>query len=164
MNLFYAVLVSASMFATSAIATEKAGGEGAVDIAERYLAAYSTFDTEKMAPLLSDDMVFTDPTKPPEMNDGQVFTHVGKKAVLTALGGYASLYEEFSLDYKIDRRYESNGAVVFVGDVTYNILTDAGQTLTGTAPIVTVVKVNNGKIARHTDYYDYAGNVIETKN
>ena len=86
-------------------------------------------------------MIFTDPTKPPELNEGKSFTHNGKQAILSALGGYAKLYEEFYLDYKIERRFESNGVVVFIGDITYNILTEDGQSLTGTAPIVTTVTV-----------------------
>ena len=49
MNLLQAMLVSALMLATSALAAEKVEGDGAVDIAERYLEAYSAFDTEKMA-------------------------------------------------------------------------------------------------------------------
>lgn len=134
-----------------------------VEAAQKYLAAYSAFDMEKMAPLISDEMVFTDPTKPPETNNGAPFVYTGKDAVLAALGGYAKLYKEFSLDYDIQRYFESNGAVIFVGDITYNILTDDQQTLTGTAPIVTIITVNDGKIVEHRDYYDYAGNAVNAE-
>ncbi len=156
------MLTTAGAFAlalfTCSIAIADDERDTATAVAERYLNAYAAFDTNKMAPLLSDDMVFIDPTKPPAQNDGQVFTHVGKEAVLAALGGYADLYKEFWLDYKIDRQYESNNVVVFIGDITFNILTEDSESLSGTAPIVTVVTVRDGKVSRHLDLYDYAGN------
>ena len=154
-----ALIVIAVMFCSIATASASSASS-IVDAAQKYLAAYSTFDMEKMAPLISDDMVFTDPTKPPETNGGEPFVYTGKEAVLAALGGYAKLYKEFSLDYDIQRYFESNGAVIFVGDITYNILTDDQQTLTGTAPIVTIITVKDGKIVEHRDYYDYAGNAV----
>lgn len=153
-------LIAAAAVFYSIAAASASPTPSIVEAAQKYLAAYSAFDMEKMAPLISDDMVFTDPTKPLETNGGEPFIHSGKDAVLGALGGYAKLYKEFSLDYDIRRYFESNGAVIFEGDITYNILTDDQQTLTGTAPIVTIITVKDGKIVEHRDYYDYAGNAV----
>lgn len=131
-----------------------------VRIAEEYLAAYSTFDTSLIAPHISDDMVFYDPTSSNENADDGPFVFEGKEAVLKGLGDYASQYKTFTVDYDVERRYESEGVVVFVAMLTWNVLTANDETATGSAPIVTAVTVKDGKVVKHTDYYDYKGNVV----
>ena len=109
-------------------------------------------------PADSVDMVFADPTSTEQNADGGAFMFDGKDAVLKGLGDYAAQYKSFSVDYDIERRYESNGVVVFVAELTYNLVTNDDQTFSGAAPIVTAITVKDGKVVKHLDLYDYAGN------
>ncbi|WP_428409364.1 nuclear transport factor 2 family protein [Hyphococcus sp.] len=153
------IIACAGLFLIAAHAhAEELNSADAVSLAEDYLAAYSTFDVEKMAPFLSDDMVFADPTSTEESADGGAFMFNGKEAVLKGLGDYAAQYQSFSVNYDVERQYESNGVVVFVAQLTYNLVTKDDKTFTGAAPIVTAVTVKDGKVVKHLDLYDYAGN------
>ena len=147
-----------SLFASAASA-QQATSQETITIAENYLAAYSTFKPEKMAPFLAEDMVFSDPTSTDQTADGGAFMFNGKDAVLKGLGDYAAQYKAFSVNYDIERQYESNGVVVFVAQLTYNLVTNDDKTFTGAAPIVTAITVENGKVVKHLDLYDYKGNV-----
>ncbi|GJL93517.1 nuclear transport factor 2 family protein [Hyphococcus sp.] len=150
-----------ALITTPLAAAEPAASEAAIKIAEDYLAAYSTFKVENMAPFMADDMVFTDPTSTNQGADGGSFIYEGKAAVMKGLGDYAAQYKDFYLNYDLERRYESNGVVVFVAQLTYTVISPSDQTFTGTAPIVTAITVKDGKVVRHEDLYDYAGNVKE---
>ena len=84
----------------------------------------------------------------------------GKKAVLKGLGDYASQYKSFTVDYDVERRYESEGVVVFVAILNWNLVTADDTTANGSAPMVTAITVKDGKVVKHTDYYDYKGNAV----
>ena len=110
---------------------------------------------------MADEMVFTDPTSTDQNADGGSFMFVGKAAVMKGLGDYAAQYKDFNVSYDVERRYESNGVVTFVAQLSYTVVTKDDQTFTGTAPIVTAITVKDGKVVRHLDLYDYAGNAVE---
>lgn len=148
---------AAAAFFAFALA-EDSSQESIVDLASNYLAAYSTFDVNKMAPFFAENAVFTDPTSNNQIPGVEEFTFDGKEAILKGLGDYASGYNSFSVHYDVKRRYESSGNVVFIADLTYKGETKKGDAFSGGAPIVTVIKVKDGKIVRHTDYFDYVGN------
>lgn len=148
--------IAASLF-TSAFAGETPKTD-AVDVATDYLAAYSTFDVAKMAPFYADDAAFNDPTSHGQIPGQAEFTFEGKDAILKGLGTYAAGYNAFSVHYDIRRRFVSAGNVVFIADLTYEGETKSGEKFSGGAPIVTVIKVTDGKVSRHTDYFDYEGN------
>lgn len=133
----------------------------AVEIAKEYLSAYSTFDVKIIEPFLADDAVFEDPTSVGQTPLENGFFFEGKQAILDGLGGYAAQFAEFSLRYDYERIYESAGNVVVVAQMNYLSTTKDGTTYKGAAPIVTVVKVEDGKVVRHSDYYDYRGNVVD---
>ena len=153
------LLAAALLLITQAHAQEAETSE-TVRIAEEYLAAYSTFDTSLIAQHIGDDMVFYDPTSSNENADSGPFIFEGKEAVLKGLGDYASQYKSFTVNYDVERRYESEGVVVFVAMLTWNVLTATDATATGSAPIVTAITVKGGKVVKHTDYYDYKGNAV----
>ncbi len=138
---------------------ESSASDAIVSVAEDYLAAYSTFEPEKMAPFLGDDMVFTDPTSTNQNAAGGAFIFDGKDAVLKGLGDYAAQFKSFTVDYDVERQYESNGVVIFVAQLTYDLMTNEDKHFTGSAPIVTAITVKDGKVVKHLDLYDYAGNV-----
>lgn len=151
---------AAAMLLISPAYAEDAEPSATVSIAEDYLAAYSTFDTAAMAPFLADEMVFYDPTSANQSADSGPFMFEGKDAVLKGLGDYAGQYQSFSVDYDIERQYESEGVVVFIAMLSWTVISPDGETATGSAPIVTAVTVKDGKVIKHTDYYDYKGNAI----
>jgi len=153
------LLAAALLIITQAHAQETETSE-TIRIAEDYLAAYSSFDMAAVAPFLSADMVFHDPTSSNENADNGPFFFEGKEAVLRGLGDYASQFKSFSVEYDIERRYESEGVVVFVAVLRWNVLTANDAKATGAAPIVTAVTVKDGKVVKHTDYYDYKGNAV----
>ena len=132
-----------------------------VSVAEHYLDAYSTYDVAGMAPYLADDMVFIDPTSTNQNAEGGPFDFEGKAAVLKGLGDYAAQYKSFKLDYDVERRFESNGVVVFVADVSYVAVARDDNTYTGSVPVVTAITVRDGKVVKHLDLYDYKGNAVD---
>ncbi|MEO1240712.1 MAG: nuclear transport factor 2 family protein [Pseudomonadota bacterium] len=152
--------LAAAMLLMSPAFAEDAEPSATVSIAEDYLAAYSTFDTSVMAPFLSEDMVFYDPTSTNQSADGGPFMFEGKDAVLKGLGDYAGQYKSLSVDYDVERQYESEGVVVFVATLTWTIVSPGGESASGSAPIVTAVTVKDGKVTKHTDYYDYKDNAV----
>ncbi|MCB2112875.1 MAG: nuclear transport factor 2 family protein [Parvularculaceae bacterium] len=159
MKLIFNTMAVATAFFAVAHAQNDAQSS-VVDTASNYLAAYSTFDVAKMAPFYADDAVFTDPTSNDQIPGFEEFTFDGKDAILRGLGDYAAGYKSFSVHYDVKRRYESADNVVFIADLTYKGETKKGEPFAGGAPIVTVIKVKDGKVVRHTDYFDYRGNAV----
>lgn len=149
-----------SLCAGAAFAGEVSSDE-IIAVAENYLSAYSTFKVANMEPFMGEEMVFTDPTSINQDASGGAFSYRGKAAVMKGLGDYAAQYKEFYLDYDVTRRYESNGVVVFIGDLTYTLVNKDDQTFTGGAPIVTAITVKDGKVVGHLDLYDYQGNTVD---
>lgn len=156
------VFTTAAAFAAlfAAAHAEESAPSGSVKIATEYLAAYSTFDVARMAPFYADNAVFTDPTSHGQVPGFEEFTFNGKAAIIKGLGDYAATYQSFSVRYDVKRRYESAGNVVFVADLAYQGETKKGEAFSGGAPIVTIVKVKDGKVVRHTDYFDYQSNAV----
>lgn len=134
-----------------------------VALAREYIEAYSTFDTANFGSYYTDDAVFTDPTSTDQDANGNPFVYKGKEAIIKALSDYAAKYGRFTLNYDVERLYESNGVVVFVAILGWDLETKDGRTANGSAPMVTAVTVKDRKIAAHTDYYDYQGNAVNLK-
>ena len=155
MRLHGAIIAAAFAAATPVRAQDDAA------IAEKYIAAYSTFDVSKMAPYYAEDAVFYDPTSAGQVPGHEAFIFEGKDAILKNLGAYAAGYKSFSVRYDLERRYESAGVVVFVADLVYQGETKDGQKFSGANPIVTVIEIKDGKVARHSDFFDYKGNAVD---
>jgi len=143
---------------TISAAENHAASESPVALAKEYLAAYSTFDVTIMEPFLAEEMVFNDPTSTNQNANGEPFFFEGKQAVLKGLGDIAVMYASFTLDYNIERQYESHGVVVFIAQLTYMGETKNGDKFEGGAPIVTAITIKDGKVVRHMDYFDYKKN------
>jgi len=156
--------IAAFSFLAISTAQDNDESEARIALAKEYLAAYSTFDVTIMEPFLSEDMVFHDPTSSNQNAGGTSFFYEGKQAVMKGLGDYAAQFASFTLDYKIERQYESNGVVVFIAQISYMGESKAGDKFAGSAPIVTAITVKDGKVVRHTDYFDYKANAEDFSN
>lgn len=161
MKIHSAFIAAMLTIATPAHAADDAASAETIRIADDYLAAYSSFDVTKMAPFYADDAVFYDPTSVGQVPGEGPFIFEGKDAILKNLGDYAAGYKSFSVAYDLERRYESAGVVVYVADLSYKGETKAGEAFTGANPIVTVIEVRNGKVARHSDFFDYKSNAVD---
>ncbi len=149
--------IAAFSFSTISAAEDLNESTARIALAKDYIAAYSTFDVTKMEPFYSDDAMFHDPTTSPPGTDGALLL-TGKAAILKGLGDYAASFNRFSVEYKIERQYESNGVVVFIAQLSYMGESKDGDKFAGSAPIVTAITVKDGKVVRHTDYFDYKEN------
>lgn len=158
---FFAAILAA---ATPAFAADDAASAETIRIADDYLAVYSSFDVTKLAPFYADDAVFYDPTSVGQVPGEGPFIFEGKEAILKNLGAYAAGYRSFSVAYDLERRYESAGVVVYVANLSYKGETKDGQAFTGANPIVTVIEVKNGKVARHSDFFDYKSNSVDYRS
>ncbi len=160
MRYIIAVVAVLSAFTSMAVASDDENDPSAITtaLASRYLDAYSTYDMSKIEPFLAEDAVFFDPTSSTQNADGGPFMFDGKDAILNGLGDYAAQYKSFTLDYDIERQYESQGHVVFVATLIWTVVDREDQIFSGAAPIVTVISIQDSKVVRHTDYYDYKDN------
>lgn len=156
------IAAAAAIVAVNANAVaEEANGPGIIETAEAYLAAYCTLDIDEMAPFYAEDAIFNDPTSKAVFQNGENFEFKGKAAILKGLGDYAARYQDFSLHYDMERRFESSGYVVFVARLSYEGHGKNGEAFSGGSPIITVIEVRDGKVASHTDYYDYRENAVD---
>ncbi|MEZ5892217.1 MAG: hypothetical protein R3C58_03610 [Parvularculaceae bacterium] len=121
---------------TSAAAEEMTSDQ-IVSVAEGYLAAYSTFcqGRKRWRSFMSDDMVFIDPTLDqsgcvrrnfflPRKSGGD------ERARRLSAAQYKRLSHRLR---RVKRCYESNGVVVFIGDLTYTLVSKKDETFTGEA-------------------------------
>lgn len=134
----------------------QSGDAATVQIARDYLEAYQELDTERLATMYADDVVFYDPTSFELEGMGAPFLWVGRDEVLARLGDWRRSVA--AIPYEIERVYEAAGRVVFVGAVLPAMRTSGGLA-TYRYSIVTIVSVRGGKIVEHRDYTNYAGGV-----
>ena len=132
-----------------------AGGDAdVIATAKKYLDVYQRLEIDALEGMYLADAKFVDPTSentpvlPP-------FVHEGRDNILAAFREVVASYD--SLRYEIEREYESSGYVVFTGNMVATVRRPDGTRQSFGAPIVTIVKVQDGKIAEHRDYYDYSG-------
>lgn len=143
-----------ALFATGALAQPAPGAE---HIAREYMAAYSAVDWDTMEGFLAGNAVFDDPTALGEDIGVDGLHHEGREAMMTALRAFADTYHPIELGFVWDTVFESNGRVVFMGEVNALYPTETeGQTFRWHAPQVTVITVRDGQVIQHQDYANYA--------
>lgn len=123
-----------------------------IKIAKDYLAAYSVFDFEKMRAHYSDDVLFTDPTSLVYGKDNATVDLKGKDVVLNALQKVVGQGGGGTLTFMPNHVFEAGGHVVFQGRLSFEW---AGGKVKGEAPITTIIRIQNGQVVEHRDYFDY---------
>jgi ketosteroid isomerase-like protein len=142
--------LSALLFCSLAVVQAAAASEMSAPerLARDYLAAYSAVDTAAMERFLAPGAVFADQTARPA--DGGPIVLNGRDTFLKQFRTYGLT----RLAYELASVFESNGRVVFIGRVNA-FYPRAGGKLRFSSRIVTVITVENGKVARHEDFADY---------
>jgi ketosteroid isomerase-like protein len=123
----------------------------ASDVAQRYLAAYSEFDIDRMADFYAEDAVFIDPTTE---YWGEMFVAEGRQAIVDKLKGFVGGFDEFSVTYHPEVRFDTAGYHIVSGMMKTRQVKD-GDITTSCAPVVTIVSIKGGKVTEHRDYFDY---------
>lgn len=122
-------------------------------IADQYLAAYTGGDVRSQHVLMSEEVVFQDPTAqvfgPPS---GQLF--LGKGSLLSRREQIYQNIGDFSLD--VASSFYANHHAVYMGHVEY--------TANGShyrQPAVVVIEVRDQLVTRHWDFVDYSVGAVE---
>ena len=149
-----ALLVAASPAA--ALAQDMTDAER---VARDYMTHYSAIDVDAMARFWSDDIEFHDPTALGPGVEGEDGHHMqGRDEAYAMLSEFVENNNPIELGFRWDTVFESNGRVVFMGEVNalYPTPTE-GQVFRWRSPQVTVITVRDGEIIRQVDYADYDG-------
>jgi len=157
-----AFLLLASLTAAHAEGPRPNGNAAVIAQAKAYLDAYASLDTAALERLYADDAVFNDPTSAGVPGIGGPFVWRGRTEILAHLREWARTTK--SLNYDVERLYESSSHVVFVGAVNPLVKTAKGD-VQYRYPIVTIITVANGRVSEHRDYTNYtAGHVVPSAN
>lgn len=154
-----ALVLCVLMFATvggAAAQTPTSGNAETIAVARAYMDAYQALDLHRLEAFYAEDVAFNDPTSVQAPGVGGPFIWRGRAEVLAGIRDWKSYVH--SLNYNVEHIYEASGQVVFVGDVNPLVSTANGPAQYR-YHIVTIVTVEDGQVAEHRDYTDYAGAV-----
>lgn len=156
-TLIFALLaVIGSALSSRALAQDAPAITEAERVARDYMQHYSAVDIAQMQTFWAPDVVFEDPTAmgPDIGPDGLRFDN--GEAAAAMLQEFVDQNNPIELGFVWDTVFESNGRVVFMGEVNalYPTQTE-GQVFRWRAPQVTVITVRDGRVVRQVDYADY---------
>lgn len=126
-------------------------------IARQYMVHYSAVDLDAMESLWAEDVEFFDATAMgPDIGPDGLSMHSGAEA-REMLSDFIETNQPIELGFIWDTIFESNGRVIFMGEVNalYPTQTE-GQVFRWRAEQVTVITVRDGKIIRQRDFANYA--------
>lgn len=153
------VALSTAGFVSSALNAAPTS-ENPIELADAYIEAYSAANFENLADFYADDAVFTDPTSLLFGRRNALYDIQGKDNVIAALKAYVAQYGEGHIRYDVKQKFEGGGYVVYQAILHY----DWGKgKLKGSAPISTIVHIEDGKVQEHRDYFDYRGAMKQQK-
>ena len=120
-------------------------------VAEAYFAAYIGRNWDELEPLLAEDASFQDPTA----------THVfggvasdGRAAMMERFRqGYAGISH---MEFATTRRIISGDVAIYEGGLDWGLDLGDGTLVASITPMVIILTVRDGKVAKHRDYVDYA--------
>lgn len=156
--LLIAFALAAAPVATTAAqeepSTQRSQSE-AERIARAYMDAYSAADWNAMAPFMAEDILFTDHTNPDPDFEHELR---GRDALLTTLHAFSAQYGVAELGFEWAHVFESNGIVVFSGFVnSLGAPPEQEAAYRWRAEQVTVIRIVDGRVARHDDFANYNG-------
>lgn len=158
-TLIFALLaVIGSALSSRALAQDAPDMTEAERIARDYMQHYSAVDIAQMQTFWAPDMVFEDPTAMGQDIGPDGLRFDNGEAAAAMLREFVDQNNPIELGFVWDTVFESNGRVVFMGEVNalYPTPTE-GQVFRWRAPQVTVITVRDGRIIRQVDYADYDG-------
>ena len=126
-------------------------------IAREYMVQYSALDLDAMESFWAEDVEFFDATAiDSEAGPDGLSMHSAAEA-REMLSTFIETNQPIELGFVWDTIFESNGRVVFIGEVNalYPTQTE-GQVFRWRAEQVTVITVRDGKIIRQRDFANYA--------
>ncbi len=123
-------------------------------IADNYMAAYQELDLGRIAPLLSDDARFVDPTSFDMPGFAAPFDFQGRDAILAGIEGFKTNYGLVRVPYAVSHRIAGMHDVAYIGEVQSEVNTAQGV-IRYAYPIITIIKVRDGLVVEHRDYVDY---------
>ena len=129
----------------------QASHPSAIEIADAYLEAYQAYDLDRLNEFYAPDAAFIDPTS---LDMSNPFNWTGKDEIVGHLRQYLENVSSATFYYDIQRKYESSGRVVYNAVGSFTVKTPQME-ISGSAPIVTIITVNDGKVIEHRDYVDY---------
>ena len=126
--------------------------------ARQYMAAYSAVDWDAMESLMDENIHFSDPTAMgPKIEGPDGLQLSSRSETMEMLRNFGSTSGVIELGFTWDSVFESNGRVVFMGQVNALYPTqEEGQLFRWQASQVTVVTLRNGRVTKHVDFADYA--------
>jgi len=138
--------------------TGEEGASGSIDrVAKSYLDAYTSSDEEALRHLLADDAEMLDVTAPAHF--ASAMRKKGREAIISYLNDYLKPVFEFPIRYDTHRSFFSESHAVFEANLIFYAKGPAlGMEVKRPffrIPIVTVLKIENGKVTEHIDFTDY---------
>lgn len=154
MDLITITSLSAAIIAQDAQPAEQSDAER---IARDYMAAYSQMDLDRMESFLAEEAVFEDRTALGDMAGPDGHRYDSRAEAMAMLRDFNNQYSPIELGFVWDTVFESNGRVIFSGQVNALYPTqDATQNFRWRAEQVTVITVRGDRIVQHQDFANYA--------
>ena len=139
--------ITGSLLASASLIVTQGAETSSLDVAQTYIAAYSSQDFETMEELMADDAVFIDPTSFDLVYVGNPIHWTGFEEIRAGISSWNIARGV----YHIDRVYEAAGRVVF--DATMDVFYATSEGERGYRyPIVTIITVEDGLVTEHRDY------------
>ena len=149
-----AAIIAVLSLATAASAQEMSDAER---IAREYMQAYSDIDWDTMLALSDENVIFTDETGMGEGVPADGYRDEGIEERRASLQTFTENANPITLGFHWDTVFESNGRVVFIGEVNALYPTQVeGRTFRWRSPQVSVITVRDGKVVHHEDFANYA--------
>lgn len=118
-------------------------------VGSRYFAAYIEKRWDDLEALLADEARFSDPTA--TLVFGPV-DHRGKAAMMKV---FRENYGAISMRFSEARRIASADHMVFEGELSWTLRLPKRDIETRNMPLVTIIRIADGKVVEHQDFADY---------
>lgn len=146
-------IVATLCLATAASAQDMSDAER---IAREYMQAYSDIDWDGMLALTDEHIIFTDETGMGEDVPAEGYRDEGIEERRASLQAFTDSSHPITMGFQWDRVFESNGHVVFMGEVNALFPTRVnGRLYNWRSPQVSVITVRDGKVVEHRDFANY---------
>jgi len=152
------ILVFTALLCSSQLAnTEDSKTHSVTKIANEYINLYFTVQIEKYGAYFTEETIFEDPTTSLFREDNSHGRPVGKKAVIEFLSrGFEGIFDG---EFQLEKKFVSGEFAVFQGNYKYKT---KGERLGSekpyfefNLPLVTIIRVRDGKVLHHQDYANY---------